>query len=152
MMLIIQENDYDCASGVCGRPDDEGRRPAGTLIFDFSQAPVFDFGFDLIDVESTTAEDGSVTFYSGKDVVTIGFMDLLMGFELGDNTANRILPITPIFDDADDGPRALEGVVIELGGSGAVDNITFTPVPEPSTAVLLGLGLVGLAWSGRPRA
>jgi hypothetical protein len=27
--------------------------------------------------------------------------------------------------------------------------LTITPVPEPSTAVMFGMGLVGLAWAGR---
>jgi hypothetical protein len=152
MMLIIQENDYRCeGDGVCNKPDDEGQRAAGTFTFEFGDTPVYDFGFDLVDVESTTAEDGYVTFHSGTEEMTISFMELLMGFELGDNTANRILPITPIFGDRPDVLRALDRIVIELGGSGAVDNISFTPVPEPSTAWLLTLGLIGLAVSGRRR-
>jgi len=151
IMLVIQENDYRCGDGVCNRPDDEGRRAAGTLTFDFGQTPVFDFGFDLIDVESTTAENGQVIFFSGDDQVSIGFVDLLMGLELGDNTANRILPFAPSFGDELDSALAFDRIVIELGGSGAVDNITFTPVPQPSTALLLSLGLIGLAWSGRRR-
>jgi hypothetical protein len=157
IMLIIQENDDDdgCSGGfLCSEPDDEGRRAAGTLTFDFGLSPVSDFGFDLIDVESTTAENGQVTFFSGDDEVSISFMDLLLGFELGDNTANRILPFAPSFGDGLDLTPTFDRIVIELGGSGAVDNITFTPVPQPSTAFLLSLGLTGLAWSVRrqPRA
>jgi len=152
LMLVIQENDDGCSGDeICNKPDDEGRRPAGSLTFDFLSVPVFDFGFDTIDVESTSAEDGSVTFFSGRDEVTVGFVDLLMGFDLGDNTANRILPFTPVFGARPDTKRAIDRVVIELGGSGAVDNITFTPVPEPATATLLMLGLAGLAFAGRRR-
>lgn len=152
IMLIIQENNYGCLDDlVCDKPDDEGGRAAGTLTFDFGETPVLDFGFDLIDVESTTAENGQVTFFSGDDQVSISFMDLLLGFELGDNTANRILPFAPIFGDGLGSTPAFDRIVIELGGSGAVDNITFTPVPQPSTALLLSLGLIGLVWSGRRR-
>jgi len=152
IMLIIQENADGCSGDfVCNEPDDEGRRAAGTLTFDFGQMPVISFGFDLIDVESTTAENGSVTFFSGDDQLSISFMDLLVGFELGDNTANRILPFAPNFGDELDFTPAFDRIVIELGGSGAIDNITFTPVPQPSTALLLLLGLTGLAGSGRRR-
>ena len=32
-----------------------------------------------------------------------------------------------------------------------IDRVSILPVPEPSTALLMGLGLAGLQWSGRPR-
>jgi len=32
-----------------------------------------------------------------------------------------------------------------------VDNITFTPMPEPASGVMLGLGLAGLAVRGSRR-
>ena len=41
---------------------------------------------------------------------------------------------------------------IDLGGSGAIDNVTYAlPTPEPTTATLLALGLTGLGVAGRRR-
>jgi len=159
-LLIIQENDIGCFDGICDLPDDEGSRPAGLLRFDF-EISVLDFGFDLVDVESTSMEGGSISFYDlnpdtgGFKLVNIpmtDFLDGVAGIELGDRSANRIAPFTLADIQA---MRAdfeeIDRVEINLGGSGAVDNVNFTPVPEPTTAVLLGLGLAGLASSGRRR-
>lgn len=154
LMLIIQENDYGCLSdGVCDKPDDEGMRGsggAGTLTIEFTGMPVLDFGFDIVDVEGLAAEDGRVTFYDfdAATMVTVGFMSLLQEPDLGDNSANRILPVVV---GQLEGIGQIDKVMITLGGSGAIDNLTFTPVPEPSSLVLAGLGLAGLGIAGRAR-
>ena len=64
---------------------------------------------------------------------------------LSTKTANRIPSITA---DAL-GIADFQKVELNLGGSSAVDNITFEPIPEPSTLVLLG---AGLALSSMPRS
>lgn len=63
--------------------------------------------------------------------------------QFGNNSANRIDPLA--FD------QGVYEVIISLGGSGAIDNLVFSAeppgtfaVPEPSTFLLLGTGLVGL--------
>jgi len=144
MMLILQENGSGCDSGVCLNADDEGSRPsAGELRFIFD-VPVTSFGFDLIDVDSTTAENGSVTFKTGSGgSATIAFADFLAGFEVGDNTANRIDAFTASSVGLAD--EIFTEVTIAFGGSGAIDNVTFVPTPEPSTVLFLGVGLAGLA-------
>jgi hypothetical protein len=43
-------------------------------------------------------------------------------------------------------------VVLNFGGSGGTDNILFTPIPEPSSAALLGLALPAVALLRRRRA
>nr|NIP29567.1 PEP-CTERM sorting domain-containing protein [Candidatus Dadabacteria bacterium]NIQ13646.1 PEP-CTERM sorting domain-containing protein [Candidatus Dadabacteria bacterium] len=56
----------------------------------------------------------------------------------GDNTWGRVDFNTP----------GVTQLKIHMGGSGAIDNITFA-VPEPSTLLLLGSGLVGMAFFRR---
>ena len=146
-MLILQENDAGCDTGVCSNPDDEGRRPAGTLSFLF-EVPVLSFGFDLIDIDSLTLENGAITFYDvAGGSASIDFATLLAGYEIGNNTANRIKTM----DFAELQIGAISKVEFSMGGSGAIDNVNFQVVPEPTTALLMGLGLAGLGYAGRSR-
>lgn len=149
LILILQENDTGCATGLCTQPDDEGRRPAGELGFSLA-VPALDFGFDLIDVESTTAENAFIELIqNGVGSETVSLMAFLDAgsdrydptIELGDNSANRFAAITA----ASVGLEQFDRVVIHLGGSGGIDNIQATLVPEPSTALLVGGGLLVLA-------
>ena len=156
--LILQENDSGCGDGICDDPDDERFRPAGEIYFAFA-FPVLSFGFDLIDVESESMENGMVSFFlEGTRVGMIEFKDLLDPnsplfddtIEFGDHSANRVQPITADFL----GVAEFDAAVLKLGGSGAVDNILFDstrPIPEPAAGSLLGLGLVGLAARQRLR-
>ena len=146
-MLIIQENNIGCGDGVCNEPDDEGGRPAGSLVFQFDVS-VLSFGFDLVDVEDTNSENGSITFYDGFETLTIDMSTFLAGYELGDNSANQVAPFV-VAELA--GIDEIDRVDINLGGSGAVDNVTFLPIPEPSTALLLGAALLALGAGVRSR-
>ena len=151
MILILQENDLGCKIGICLDPDDEGRRPAGEILFGFEKA-LTDFGFDLVDIESISAEAAFIDLFDGTASATVALMDFLnpgsdrydATIELGNNSANRFAPITA----ASVGLQQIDGVRIRLGGSGGIDNLTGTVVPEPTSALLIGLGLAALA--GRP--
>lgn len=139
LAIIIQENSQNCHTGTCSLPDDEGSRPAGSIDLDYSSLGTFDsLSVDLIDVESVTAENGSVEFFlGGTEVASIGFNDFLSDPSVvyGDNSANRIVDVVAGVD--------FDRVVFHLGGSGAIDNVTVTaanPVPEPSAALLFGMG------------
>lgn len=149
-LIIIQENTIGCSDGVCDAPDDEGSRPAGTLIFDFDVA-VTSFGFDLVDVESLASENGSLTLYDGATSVDIPMSSLLAGLSLGNNSANRIdALLVPTLNGF--GPLAqITKAELNLAGSAGIDNVTFTPVPEPSTAALLALGAAVLGARARSR-
>jgi len=144
--LIIQENNYGTDDGIANRPDDEGNRPAGTLTFAYDRV-MTGFGFDVIDLESTTAEMSSLDFIlEGAIVRSVDFSSFLPWgaygdptIEYGDNSANRIRLLT-----ADE--LAIDGfdtVRINVGGSMAFDNIR--AVPTPGTMAMLGLGGVCLA-------
>lgn len=155
---MIQENRYGCGDGVCDLPDDEGRRDAGNLIFDFDVA-LMAFGFDVVDVEDAMAENGRVSFFVGDQrLAEVEFMDFVTegsGFydpyiQYGNNTANRISPITAM----DLKIEPFDRVIITMGGSGGIDNVVFeafpvTNVPEPTTAILIVLGLLVASVSQR---
>jgi hypothetical protein len=160
-LLIIQENMIDSnEDGLLDYPDDEGRRPAGSLFFDFEDM-ITSFGFDLVDVE--TPEIGNdrgyvATFHNnGVEVATVGFgdfIDPLSSFydptiNYGDNSANKIAPITALQLGVD----GFDFVEVNFGGSAAIDNIQFTPheppnveISEPSLLWLLLSGGIACLW------
>ncbi len=146
MLMILATNNTDQDNnGIIDNPNDEGNRPAGQFILDFS-TDQNEFGFDLVDVESINAEDGSVEFFSsGSSVGMVGFADFVdnmsahyrPGVSYGDNSANTISPLTA----AEVGFSSFDRVVITLGGSGGVDNVHF--VPTPATGMILTAGAAG---------
>lgn len=150
--LIIAENDRDDNNdGILDDPDDEGRRPGGTIDLSFAN-PIPAFGLDIVDIEGTIRETssldfyingfflGSVTFDSFEDPNS-PFYDPSVVF--GDNHANRIQPIVASqFFMAD----SFDRVVINVGGSSAYD--TFVTIPAPASGVLL---LAGSALVARRR-
>ena len=148
--LIIQENGQEDPNNkgfIDANPDDEGTRPAGTIQLGF-ESPISRFGFDLLDVEGVD-EEFNLVFSSGDDVIaTVPFSEFVdnedgLFFDdtivFGNNSANRIVPITSSRLRAFTGNDTIESfdqIAINLGGSGAVDNIRFeTFVPEPTSAV-----------------
>ena len=147
-ILVIQENSTGCGDDICDVPDDEGSRPAGSFEFLFN-TPITFFGFDLIDVDGTGVENGSITFFDGLSSFTIDWSDFeaggafeVAGLVFGDNSANRIPEITA----GDVGLTQFDRIVIDMAGSGGIDNLV---IPEPGTAALLGLGCLGLAFARR---
>ncbi len=151
-LLIISERSATNPSGHIARPDDEGRRPAGTIEFTFD-VDIDKFGFDFVDVDNRGSgrEDpseykleffddgglvGAVTLKEFETAASVFFDPTI---DHGDNKANRYAPITAahlggVFDE----------VVVHFGGSGAIDNIYYThAIPEPATIALFSTGLVG---------
>ena len=148
-ILIIQEHGVDIGGVISTTPDDEGSRAAGSIHFDFDHA-IDSFGFDLIDVEGP-AEIGNdsgyfATFFdmNGAELARVGFGDFVDAgsaffdstVAYGNNSANRISPITATAL----GIGAFGSVEINLGGSAAVDNITYTTVVPLPSAFSLGSG------------
>lgn len=98
---------------------------------------------------SEGGEDGAIRFFNVVDgevdvlVAEYTFQELAALYpdlEFGNNTANRI-----DFGEIGD----FNAVEVDLGGSGAIDNLVV--VPEPATVGLVSLGLVGLGVVGRRR-
>jgi len=151
--VILATDDELSAPGILATPNDEGDRPAGEIIFEFASLKTM-LGFDLIDVESIVAEDGSVDFYlDGELLDSVGFDEFVtMGnefydptVEYGNNHANRIAPISLsdlTLSDENADAEGFNRVVFSMGGSGAIDTINF--IPEPTTLSLLALGGVAL--------
>lgn len=161
-LLIIAENSRDRNNdGILDYPDDEGARPAGSIFMDFGVF-IDEIGFDLVDVEGPEeygAHSGyTAIFHNGTETASIGFGDFVdmnsvfydSTVEFGDNSANRIAPITAEML----GISSFNRVEFNFGGSGAIDNIRYsiyTPpedppmhTPEPASVLiwscLLGIG------------
>lgn len=155
-VLILSEKD-ETSPGFSLPPDDEGSRPAGDLILTFD-TPFTSVGFDRVDIDSATAEAGSIEFLSGGvSIATIGweeFTDPMSPFfdptiEYLDDSANRVAPIDIA---ALGGSGIADQIIFHLGGSGGIDNIRVTPaVPEPGAAVVFGFGILATSRWGRRR-
>jgi hypothetical protein len=145
-ILILPENlDDDDANGRVDTPNDEGSRPAGVLGFIFA-TPIVDFSLDLIDIEPP-GEMGRITFISDGSEAFITFEELASAnasILFIDNGANHINTIFA----ADFGFASFDEVHIRMGGSGGIDNIMFTTVPEPGVTLMYCAGLTGLALLG----
>jgi len=140
-MLVLQ----GCKDQKCVDTIGNDRQPTGTIRFTFD-VPITSIGFDLINADMLFAKYGSVTFTDVQGLsVTIEDKTLLAGYQIGDNTANRIAPFTALALGLD----SIKTVTFQMGGAGALDNITFVPIPEPATALFLGLGLALLGASRR---
>ena len=152
MLAIVQENATDCDTGTCSSADDEGSRPAGSLILEF-EGVIDSIGMDLIDVEGPSEFDASAGFVAtflmgGQALAQVGFgafidplapafFDPTVVF--GNNSANRIAPVTA----AALGIGGFDRVEFNFGGSAAIDNIVWTEVPAPGVLSLLLPGLAG---------
>ncbi len=138
-VLIIQErNDCDFQAGFCATPDDEGSRPGGEFEFLFSTDIILeslDF-FDIEAVEDSGNPNSQIRLYdSAGDEIMAGL--LFVPGTGGDNLWNQM----------DFGSvSGVRRIVIELNGSGAIDNLTYQVVPVPAAAWLFGSALGLLGW------
>jgi hypothetical protein len=134
LLLIVPEDVVDAdGDGLVDAPSDEGDQPSGRITLSY-RAPIPEFGFDAIDFEMD--EDvGFVEFHSGGVLLgTIGFEAFVdpasdlhdPSVVFGDRSANRIRPIPA----SRFGAAGFDRVVLQLGGSGAIDNVTALPAGD----------------------
>ena len=143
-VLIVQETGASFAGYarnlpmVVAQPDDEeritnGKRPgAGEITFMFDHQ-IDAFRFTLFDIEENEVFDthaGSYVVFTGGDQnVKVAFADLIdpnspyydPSIQFGNHSANRFPPITA----HQLGLLGIERVVINLGGSGAVGDLSY---------------------------
>lgn len=159
-LLIISETSAGCASGVCNVADDEGRRLAGSLVFDFDRE-IDSVSFDLVDVEEfrrrgVVGTHGSLSLLDmvGSVINDISFDTFAADFGAiyGDNFFNSI-------GDIEFAGLGVYGLSFNFGGSAGLDNVTvaYSAVPEldgaglPIALSLLG-GLIALRAERRRKA
>ncbi len=133
-VLILQENKRGCGDGVCDRPDDEGTRAAGYFEFTFNSL-VDILNIDFFDVEDQAGQDSK--FFA------IQFFDT-------DNNEIHKNNYVPTMGDGQFVRQAFSGIdgvkrlVLNMPGSGAIDNLAFRAteeVPAPVALLILALGL-----------
>lgn len=141
-ILIIQENNNDCATGQCSLPDDEGARAAGYFNFDFND-PVTILSIDFFDIEDQVGQD--LIYY------TIYFYDS------NDNLIQSEL--IPTMEDSEWARQAyniagVSRIQLNMPGSGGIDNLAYrtTEVSAPHTAAIFILGLSGLWLRARKKS
>jgi PEP-CTERM motif-containing protein len=96
-------------------------------------------------LEVFTGLDGS-----GTKLLTAGLASL--GYSLQGDPTGREFGVWTSFQSLLSGEETARSIVISGPGQIMIDNVTLTPVPEPSSILLLGLGLVALAWARRRTA
>jgi hypothetical protein len=164
-LLILAENDADAdGDGRIDRPDDQGAEPAdglsGEITFNFN-TPIKSLALDLIDVEDGIETDEGIGYLSfrfkGSELARVmlseftnpssGFYDRTVVY--GDNSANRIQPITAEALQV----AGFDQVVVGMGLCLGIDNVVFetgladidAQVPEPGALMSMLLALPALA-------
>ncbi len=141
-VLIIHER-YDCGQNYCDEPDDEGSRRAGAFFFDFVAAVTLE-SIDFFDVE--TDENGS----RPENAIRL--------FDAADNEIMPGMFYTPdtggdnMWGQLEFNVGGVKRIELNMGGSGAIDNITYSVIPIPSAVWLFGSGLVGLVVLARRKS
>jgi hypothetical protein len=150
--FIIQENTTGYnppGDTVFDDPDDEAG--GGNINIDFG-IDLLDIQFDFLDSEigEVVARHYEIHFYddgvelSGSPVMFEDFITASSPFydptiAFGNHYANTLMSIS-----SSDVGGVFDEIELHISGSGGFDNLVFTPVPEPTTLLLLGIGLASL--------
>lgn len=121
---------------------DEGSRPGGQFIFEFDQAVTLN-SIDFFDVEvqeSGPTDDNRISLYDINDnLIALDFFTPDTG---GDNQWAQALF----------GVEGVSRIEINMGGSGAIDNIDVTVIPVPAALPLFLTALGGLGFMRKRNA
>lgn len=167
-ILIIQNRKSGTCDGeTCSKPDDEGTKPAGQFIFEFT-APVTLTSLDFFDIEHNEVKKKNGKKNAGDSEPTQG-----LRFYSDVAGANQIGPViaTPITGDHrwEQVTFNVSGVmrlVVDMAGSGGIDRLTgdatgsgesnpntdpgsIQNVPETGSLILLTTALLGLGIMAR---
>lgn len=156
MILILQNNNFptQTSPGIFDTPNDD--EMGGQFFMSFSQNVTL-LSLDLIDVNGGGMTSVVLTdtlartrTYSVPDDFTgdidqgdigIGPLDLTtLLSQAGVGPGN---PLATVSQDAGFNANQVTDLSITFSGSAGIDNVTF--VPEPSTGLLVAMGLIGLA-------
>lgn len=137
-------NEHSCSTTQCTNPDDEGTRPGGFFVFDFTDGPVDILNLDFFDVEGVERTDTT----SPQNLVYFFYADGTSGSTVveapGDNEyARKDFVNTELASLYTNVTR----LVVNLPGSGAINNLIVqsTQVPAPTAiALFLTAGLITL--------
>lgn len=133
-------NEQSCSTTFCSNPDDEGTRPGGFFVFDFTNGPVDVLNLDFFDVEGVERTDTT----SPQNLIYFFYAD-------GTSGSTQVLaPGNNQYARKDFVATELESLytnvtklVVNLPGSGAINNLIVktTEVSEPAgIALFLGAG------------
>ena len=129
-ILVISEN--DCSAGFCLPPDDA---VGGTITVEFGnpQGVIFE-SVNVFDVTDGNASFSVELF----DLSDVSLGSLVVNQTVGDNQFLNLV------NDID---GVVGKLVFNFGGSGGIDDLTYTEVPIPGALLLMltGLGLGRLA-------
>ncbi|MFC3122055.1 hypothetical protein [Agaribacter flavus] len=141
-VLIIHENNT-CNGNECSNPDDEGTRPAGFFVFEFTNNPVDILSLDFFDVEVTESQFGQPAtklyfFLTNNTVREADVPGIGHGHYQRENYSNMF---------------GVTKLVVNMPGSGAINNLVFrdsTPqsaevnAPAALAFLLIGFGFIYL--------
>ncbi|MGB0993544.1 MAG: PEP-CTERM sorting domain-containing protein [Akkermansiaceae bacterium] len=139
--LIIAENILDRdRNGLVDSPDDEGR--GGTIGVVFGNSLVQSVGFSLYDTPETPSAKVSIVFKDARGKsVTWAPSDLIANgsnVKFANHYGNHFSDISA----EGIGLSNIQSIDFNIE-SGAIDNLTFQTIPEPSSAALIGLSACG---------
>jgi len=150
-VLILQSNNSPGMTGdIFDTPNDAAGNGPHTLIFDFLSATEL-FSIDLVDIDGGASTTVTLSDTLGRERVyfvpnhwtgdtAFETLDLLLTTpQPGPGPGGFAVVMS---EAAGYDPTSVASLQVSFSGSAAMDNLRF--VPEPSTAILLGCGLLAI--------